>query len=45
MGTKFIGTQYPYPGVASPTALDAIQVIDGELTDSEILSIYAGTAV
>lgn len=43
MGTRFIGTQYPYQGVASPTALDAIQVIDGELTDSEILSIYAGT--
>lgn len=43
MGTRFIGTQYPYAGVASPTALDAIQVIDGELTDSEILSIYAGT--
>lgn len=43
MGTRFIGTQYPYGGVASPTALDAIQVIDGELTDSEILSIYAGT--
>lgn len=45
MGTRYIGTQYPYQGVASPTALDAIQVIDGELTDSEILSIYAGTAI
>jgi hypothetical protein len=45
MGTSYIGTQYPYPGVASPTALDAIQVIDGELTDSEILSIYNGTAI
>jgi len=45
MGTKYIGTGYPYGGVASPTALDAIQVIDGELTDSEILSIYSGTAV
>jgi len=45
MGTKYIGTGYPYAGVASPTALDAIQVIDGELTDSEILSIYSGTAV
>jgi hypothetical protein len=45
MGTKYIGTQYPYPGVANPTALDAIQVIDGELTDSEILSIYNNTAV
>ena len=45
MGTKYIGTGYPYAGVASPTALDAIQVIDGELTDSEILSIYTGTAI
>jgi len=45
MGTNYIGTQYPYPGVASPTALDAIQIIDGELTDSEILSIYTGTAI
>lgn len=45
MGTNYIGTQYPYGGVASPTALDAIQIIDGELTDSEILSIYTGTAI
>jgi hypothetical protein len=45
MGTNQIGNQYPYPGVASPTALDAIQIIDGELTDSEILSIYNGTAI
>jgi Putative Ig domain/IPT/TIG domain len=45
MGTQYIGTGYPYGGMQYPTALDAIQVIDSELTASEILSIYNNTAV
>lgn len=45
MGTRYIGTGYPYAGVQYASALDAIQVIDGELTAQEILSIYNNTAV
>lgn len=39
-GTKYIGNGYNYGPMENPTALDAIQIIDGELTDIEILSIY-----
>lgn len=39
-GTKYIGNGYDYGPMQNPTALDAIQVIDGELTGDEILSIY-----
>jgi len=39
-GTKYIGNGYNYGPMENPTALDAIQIIDGELTGAEILSIY-----
>jgi len=39
-GTKYIGNGYDYGAMDNPTALDAIQIIDGELTGAEILSIY-----
>jgi hypothetical protein len=39
-GTSYIGTGYPYAGTASPTALDLIQIFNGELTQSQILEIY-----
>jgi hypothetical protein len=44
-GTSYIGNGYPYAGTEAPTALDAIQVISGELTAAQILEIYtAGIA-
>ena len=36
----YIGTGYGYGGVSSPTALDAIQIFDNELTQSQIQAIY-----
>jgi len=39
-GTSYIGNGYPYAGTEAPTALDAIQVISGELTAAQILEIY-----
>jgi hypothetical protein len=39
-GTKYIGIGYPYAGTAAPSALDAIQIFDGELSATNITSIY-----
>lgn len=39
-GTSYIGAGFAYAGTESPTALDAIQIIDGELIASQILEIY-----
>ena len=35
-----IGTGYPYSGMDYPTALDAIQIYDGILTQSQLQAIY-----
>lgn len=39
-GVYKIGSGYNYAGTEAPTALDAIEIYDGILTDSEILAIY-----
>lgn len=42
-GTSYIGAGYNYAGVESPTALDSIQIFDGELAGYQILEIYTAT--
>ena len=42
LGPRIIGNGYAYADTANPTALDAIQVFDGVLTDSQILAIATG---
>lgn len=39
-GPLKIGSGYNYTGTEAPTALDAIQIFDGVLSDSQIASIY-----
>jgi len=39
-GPYLIGAGYAYAGTAAPTALDAIQIMDGILSDAQILEIY-----
>jgi hypothetical protein len=40
-GVSYIGSGYPYAGTTAPTALDSIQIIGSELTESQILEIYS----
>ena len=44
-GCAYIAGGYAYAGVVSPSALDAIQIYDGILTQTQIRSVYlAGIA-